>query len=647
MYSIQNLGVQFNGEDLFSKVSFLINEKDRIGLTGKNGAGKSTLLRVLSSQMNASLGEVIIPTGKTIGFLEQHIDLNSSKSIIDETLTAFVRQKELIAEVEHLSHEITHRTDYESVEYSKLIEKLNHANELLSIFDVSTMEADAHKVLKGLGFNEHRFNEPVSNLSGGWQMRIELAKILLQRPNLLLLDEPTNHLDIDSIEWLENFLVEYPGAVVLVSHDRAFLDAVTNRTIEISNKKIYDFKCSYSDYVEQREEIFNQQLATFTNQQKQIHDIERFVERFRYKASKSKQVQSRIKMLDKLDRVEVDEKDSSAIHFKFPPAPSSGKVVLEINHYSKKFGNHQVLKNINLAIIKEDFVAFVGKNGEGKTTLAKSIVNTLEYEGEIKNGHNVIIGYYAQNQAELLDEEKTVFETIDDIAVGDIRKKVKAILGGFLFSGEAIDKKVKVLSGGERSRLAIARLLLTPCNLLVLDEPTNHLDMQSKDILKSALLQYDGTLIIVSHDRDFLKGLTNKTYEFKDKQVKEHLGSIEEFLEKRRLIHLKELEISQKAQKIQSKDTSTNKQQYEDRKVQEKERRKAQKNVELSEEKIALLESQIADIDETMSNPEKHNINYSEAGLFIRYNELKIELEKEMLNWERLSYEVDLLSDSF
>lgn len=641
MYSVQNLMVQFGGEELFASVSFLINEKDRIGLTGKNGAGKSTLLRILSSKMKPSSGDFICPSSKTIGFLEQHIDLNSQKTILEETLSAFVKQLELKASIELISNQLMNRTDYESVEYSKLIEKLNHQNELLSIFDASSMEGEATKVLKGLGFAESRFNEPVNNLSGGWQMRIELAKILLQRPNLLLLDEPTNHLDIDSIEWLEGFLVNYPGAIVLVSHDRAFLDGVTNRTIEISNRRIYDFKCSYSDYVEQREEIFNQQLATFSNQQKQIHDIERFIERFRYKASKSKQVQSRIKMLDKIDRVDVDERDSTSIHFKFPPAPPSGKVVAEIKGYSKSYDKHQVLKDLNIVILKDDFIAFVGKNGEGKTTLAKSIVGALEFDGEIKFGHNVVLGYYAQNQAELLDEEKTVFETIDDIAVGDIRKKVKAILGGFLFSGEAIDKKVKVLSGGERSRLAIARLLLSPCNLLVLDEPTNHLDMQSKDILKSALLQYDGTLIIVSHDRDFLKGLTEKTFEFKNKGTKEHLGTIEEFLNKRKLATLKELEINAKNTKQVLKETSTNKQNYEDRKLIERDRRKLQKSIENCEDKIAKIEEEISTIDDTMSNPEKYQINYSESGLFVRYNQLKKDLETEMENWESLHNELE------
>lgn len=633
--------VQFGGEELFSSVSFLINEKDRIGLTGKNGAGKSTLLRILSSKMKPSSGEFICPSSKTIGFLEQHIDLNSQKTILEETLSAFVKQLEIKANIDQISHQLMNRTDYESADYSKLIERLNHQNELLTIFDASSMEGEATKVLKGLGFAESRFNEPVNNLSGGWKMRIELAKILLQRPNLLLLDEPTNHLDIDSIEWLESFLVNYPGAIVLVSHDRAFLDGVTNRTIEISNRRIYDFKCSYSDYVEQREEIFNQQLATFSNQQKQIHDIERFIERFRYKASKSKQVQSRIKMLDKIDRVDVDERDSTSIHFKFPPAPPSGKVVAEIKGYSKSYDKHQVLKDLNIVILKDDFIAFVGKNGEGKTTLAKSIVGALEFDGEIKFGHNVVLGYYAQNQAELLDEEKTVFETIDDIAVGDIRKKVKAILGGFLFSGEAIDKKVKVLSGGERSRLAIARLLLSPCNLLVLDEPTNHLDMQSKDILKSALLQYDGTLIIVSHDRDFLKGLTEKTFEFKNKGTKEHLGTIEEFLDKRKLATLKELEINAKNAKQVLKETSTNKQNYEDRKLIERDRRKLQKSIESCEDKIAKIEEEISTIDDTMSNPEKYQINYSESGLFVRYNQLKKDLETEMENWESLHNELE------
>ena len=465
----------------------------------------------------------------------------------------------------------------------------------------------------------------------------------MRRPDLILLDEPTNHLDIESIQWLEYFLANYQGAVVLVSHDRAFLDGVTNRTIEISGGKIYDYKCSYSKYVEQRQELLEHQKANFDNQQKEIKEIEDFIERFRYKATKAKQVQSRIKMLEKMDRVELDLMDKSSIHFRFPPAPQSGKVVVEARDYSKSYGEKEVLKNLDFVILKNEFVAFVGKNGEGKTTLAKSIVGALQYEGELKLGYNVKIGYYAQNQAELMDESKTVFETLDDVATGEVRKKLKSILGAFLFRGEDLDKRVKVLSGGERSRLALAKLLLEPVNLLVLDEPTNHLDMQSKDILKTALLQYDGTLILVSHDRDFLKGLSNKVFEFRNKRIKEHLCDITYFLEKRRLEDLKELERNQQQQARQTTKTSTNKEQYLKRKEQEKARRKLQRQIENTEAEIEDLERMIAIMDEQMAHPDDFNLNLEDGTFYAKYKKAQQRLEKSLEEWEDLNGQLELL----
>ena len=641
MYSVQNLSIHFTGTDLFKNISFLINEKDRIGLTGRNGAGKSTLLKIISKKMEASSGSVIIPTGKTIGYLPQHMITDSQLSIIEETMTAFAEHIELEKRIEDLTAQLAERDDYESTAYSKLIEELNVANDHFHIMGGQSREGAAEKVLAGLGFERKDFNNPVSSLSGGWKMRIELAKILLQQPDLILLDEPTNHLDIESIQWLEFFLANYQGAVVLVSHDRAFLDGVTNRTIEISGGRVYDYKCSYSKYVEQRKELMEHQQANFDNQQKEIKEIEDFIERFRYKATKAKQVQSRIKMLDRMDRIEVDLMDSSSIHFKFPPAPPSGKVVVEAIKYAKSYGDKEVLKPLDLVILKNEFIAFVGKNGMGKTTLAKSIVKELDYSGELKLGHNVKIGYYAQNQADLMDENKTVFETIDDVAVGEIRKQIKGILGSFLFRGEDLDKRVKVLSGGERSRLALAKLMLEPVNLLVLDEPTNHLDMQSKDILKAALLKYDGTLILVSHDRDFLKGLSNKVFEFRDKGIKEHLGDITYFLEKRRLEDLKELEKNQKATKVKSSDSSSNKEQYLKRKETEKARRKIQKAIDNVEKEIEELESMIAIMDEQLSRPEDFNLNLEDGVFYAKYKKAKQRLSNSEDEWARLGEELE------
>ncbi len=643
MYSLSNIGIRFSGNDLFTNISFLINEKDRIGLTGKNGAGKSTMLQIISNKIEASQGQVIIPNGKTIRYLPQHMETSSDLSIIDETMTAFEEHQQIEDEIQRITDELAERTDYESKAYSNLIDALQIANDRFNILGGQSREAATEKVLLGLGFDRKDFNNSMNTLSGGWQMRVELAKILLQIPNLLLLDEPTNHLDIESIQWLEDFLKSYNGAIILVSHDRAFLDAVTNRTIEITKGRIYDYKCNYSEYVNQREGLLDQQIARYENQQKEIKEIEDFVERFRYKATKAKQVQSRIKMLDKIDRQELDLMDKKSIHFKFPPAPSSGKISVEIKKYSKSYGEKNILKNIELSIIKNEFIAFVGRNGEGKTTLAKSIIGSIEYDGEIKLGHNIKIGYYAQNQAELLDKEQTVFETIDNIAVGEVRKKVKNILGSFLFSGEDIDKKVKVLSGGERSRLALAKLLLEPVNLLVLDEPTNHLDLQSKDILKNALLQYDGTLLIVSHDRYFLKGLCSKIYEFRDKGIKEHLGDITEFINKKKLQNLSDIEKKAKRNVNNNKETSTNKENYLLKKEIEKKKRKIAKQIDESEQKIEDLENDIALLDKQLANPKSLGESLTNGSFYSLYNKTKKELDDEVENWEKLHHEADKL----
>lgn len=641
MYSVNNIGIRFSGIDLFSGVSFVVNEKDRIGLTGKNGAGKSTLLKLLSSKIEANEGSITIPKDRSVRYLPQHITCTTKLSIFDETMTAFEEHQRLENKINEITEELASRTDYESKEYFNLIDELQHTNDRFHILDGQSREGNTEKVLIGLGFDKEQFENQVSTLSGGWQMRVELAKILLQTPDLILLDEPTNHLDIESIQWLEDFLKVYNGAVVLVSHDRAFLDAVTNRTIEITKGKIYDYKCNYSEYVKQREVLLDQQISRFENQQKEIKEVEDFIERFRYKATKAKQVQSRIKQLDKIDQHELDLMDKKSIHFKFPPAPSSGKVSVEIEKYSKTYGSKNILKDIDITILRNEFIAFVGKNGEGKTTLAKSIMNQIEHDGEIKLGHNVKIGYYAQNQAELMDEEQTVFETIDNVAVGEIRKKVKSILGSFLFSGEDIEKKVKVLSGGERSRLALAKLLLEPINLLILDEPTNHLDMQSKDILKNALLNYDGTLILVSHDRDFLKGLCNKVFEFKNHKIKEHLGDITYFLEKRKLDDLKELERNNKETNSKIASTSSNKEEYQQRKEIEKAKRKAQKAVEQIEKQIEEQESMIAIMNDQLSHPDDFNVNLEDGKFLEKYNKAKKRLDTFVVEWEKLSSELE------
>jgi ATP-binding cassette subfamily F protein 3 len=633
MISINNLSIHFTGTDLFSNVSFQVNDRDRVGLVGKNGSGKSTLLNILYGSLMPQQGEVVIPAGTTMGYLRQEMETNSRKTIMDEALTAFDETRKLEKHIQKLNAEISERSDYESKTYHRLIQQLTEANDRFQLIGGQTIEGDTEKVLMGLGFKRSDFNRSVKEFSSGWQMRVELAKILLQKPDILLLDEPTNHLDIESIQWLETFLADYFGSVMLVSHDRAFLDAVTIRTIEIEFGKIYDYKAGYTDYVNMREERMARQAAAYNNQQKQIRQIERFIERFRYKNTKARQVQSRIKMLEKMDEIEIEDKDQAAIRFRFPPAPRAGKVVIEGIKLSKSYGGPDVLHNIDFAIINSDKVAFVGKNGEGKTTLSRVIIGELEHTGTLKYGHNVQIGYFAQNQGDYLDPEKTVFETIDDIATGDIRKQVRSILGSFLFSGDTIDKKVKVLSGGEKSRLSLAKLLLTPSNLLVLDEPTNHLDMQSKDILKNALLQFDGTLIIVSHDRDFLQGLTNKVFEFRDRKIKEHLGDIYDFLEYRKMKTLKELEQAKQSNGGGDSTVSENKRNYERKKHLEREIRKTSNLVRRCEESIEKLELEIKEKQKVLSNPIGNDIDFDE--LSKEYNDLNQKLENEMAAWEK------------
>lgn len=646
MITVSNISIRFSGELLFENVNFLINPSDRIGLVGVNGAGKSTVLKIIAKVTEAASGEIIAPRDTSYGYLPQEMHIDSELSIYEEALTAFTELKEIEKKIVHLTQEISNREDYESKVYLRLVDELSRQNEKFTLFGGETAEANVEKVLKGLGFKQTDMERPLTEFSNGWQMRVELAKILLRQPSCLLLDEPTNHLDIESIQWLEDYLINYQGAVLIVSHDRAFLDNVTTRTIEISHGKIFDYKASYSDYVQLREDRLDQQKATFNNQQKQIQQIERFVERFRYKDSKSKQVQSKIKMLNKMDVVDVEQIDRSSIHFKFPPAPSSGKVVVETLQLKKSYGDLLVLNDLDFVALKGEKIAFVGKNGEGKTTLSKIIIGALDHEGKLNIGYNVSIGYYAQNQWEMLDPNKTVFETIDDVAVGDIRKNIKGILGSFMFGGEAIDKKVKVLSGGEKSRLSLAKLLLVPVNLLILDEPTNHLDMRSKDILKNALLMYEGTLIIVSHDRDFLQGLTTKVVEFRDQKIKEHLGDIYDFLAKRKLESLKALE--EKRKQNTQKDVlkiSDNKLRYEQRKQLEREVRKINTQILKCEQSIEKLESEIAVMDKKLSNPAEFAEEISSGELYKSYDQLKKDLNSEMERWEELQFSAEELSE--
>ena len=636
MLSIDNLSIQFSGETLFEKVSFIVNPKDRIGLVGKNGAGKTTLLNIMAGKQEPETGQVVIPAGFSIGYLPQNKVSRSLLSVYDEAKTAFAEVVSLDKERQELAALLSDRTDYESDSYLKLCERLTAVEERYNLIGAGSMDADLERVLRGLGFLREEWTRPLNTFSNGWQMRVELAKILLQKPEVILLDEPTNHLDIESIQWLETYLEDYRGAVILVSHDRTFLDHVTHRTLEISLGKVIDYKASYSDYVLMREERRNAQMATYNNQQREIAHIENFIERFRYKSTKAKQVQSRVKMLEKLDIVEIDEHDTTTIHFRFPPAPPSGKVVFEAQKLGKKYDEKEVLRDLEFMIIKKERIAFVGRNGEGKTTLARILIGELEHSGTIRKGHNVSIGYYSQNPEAMLDPEKSVFQTIDDIAIGDMRTKVKNLLGGFLFAGDALDKKVKVLSGGEKSRLALAKLLLFPVNVLVLDEPTNHLDMRSKDILKSALLQFEGAIIIVSHDRDFLSGLTNRTFEFRNKGLKEHPGDIREFLDKRKMEYLHELEVAKKTNPDVPKLPSQSKEDYEQRKQQERARRKVEQQIEQYEKQIMEIETRMAQINAILANPEHHAEHLQDENIYLEYQQLERELNRVTQLWEEM-----------
>ena len=650
MISIEGLSVAFGGNTLFDNITYVINKKDRIALVGKNGAGKSTMLKIIAGLQAPTSGNVNMPKDLTVGYLPQQMNLSDTRTVMEEAEQAFSYIFELQSRIERMNTELSESTDYESEYYQELIERVSNANEQLALIGASNYQAEIEKTLIGLGFTREDFGRDTSEFSGGWRMRIELAKLLLQRPDVLLLDEPTNHLDIESIQWLESFLSTRANAVVLVSHDRAFIDNVTTRTIEISLGRIYDYQVNYSRYVVLRQERLEQQMRAYENQQKQIQDTEAFIERFRYKATKSVQVQSRIKQLAKLERVEVDEVDTSRLNLKFPPAPRSGDYPIIAEGVGKNYGSHVVFSNATFTIKRGEKVAFVGKNGEGKSTLVKCIMGEIPYTGTLKIGHNVKIGYFAQNQASLLDESITVFDTIDRVAVGDIRTKIRDILGAFMFGGEASDKKVKVLSGGEKTRLAMIRLLLEPVNLLILDEPTNHLDMRTKDVLKQAIRDFNGTVILVSHDREFLDGLVSKVYEFGGGQVREHLGGIYDFLESRKLDSLRELEQRATVSKTEkdgniSKDSASpakseySKLSYEEQKEFARRLRKAEKVVADIESEIAGLEKRIAEVEEKLATPD----GAADTSLYELHGQLKKQLDDVMWKWSEASEVLDKL----
>lgn len=636
---------------LLDNINYVINKRDKIALVGKNGAGKSTMLKIIAGLQRPTSGSVAVPEGVTIGYLPQQMEVSDTLTVVDEVRKAFGHIDDLRREIESLNQQLAERTDYESDGYQNLIDRMTSATERMAIEESDNADAEIEKTLRGLGFERKDFDRPTSEFSGGWRMRIELAKILLQRPDVLLLDEPTNHLDIESIQWLEAFLVQKANMVVLVSHDRAFIDNVTNRTIEISLGKIYDYSVNYSHYVELRKERLEQQMRAYQNQQKQIKETEDFIERFRYKATKSVQVQSRIKQLAKIERIEVDEVDTSRLNLKFPPAPRSGDYPVIADNVGKAYGDHQVFDQATFTIKRGEKVAFVGKNGEGKSTLVKCIMGEIPFTGMLKIGHNVKIGYFAQNQASMLDGEVTVFDTIDRVAVGDIRTKIRDILGAFMFGGEASEKKVKVLSGGEKTRLAMIRLLLEPVNLLILDEPTNHLDMKTKDVLKQAIKDFDGTVIVVSHDREFLDGLVEKVYEFGGGRVRECLGGIYEFLEKKKIDSLKELERSVPAKQQQKSDSTQTKKveeaqvpespkqqrklSYAEQREHQKLVKKAQKKVEEAEAEISRIEALIAEIEAKLA------AGATDAELYTDHAAQTKALENAMSLWELASMELD------
>ncbi len=673
MISVDNVTIRFGAFILFNGISFQVNPGDRIGLVGRNGAGKTTILNLIAGHQEPDEGKVVRTTGKSVGYLPQQMKHKKGKSLYRETLDAFEHILKLKRRIDEITLELQERKDHHSSEYLALIQELTNANEQFDMEGGHTMEADVEQTLTGLGFEPGDLGRPVHEFSGGWRMRIELAKILLRRPDYILLDEPTNHLDIESIQWLENFLGNYPGGILIISHDRVFLDRVTNRTIELSLGNLYDYKVSYSDYVRLKEERIAVQHAAYENQQKLIQDTEQFINRFRYKATKAVQVQSRIKQLDKLDRIEVEQEDDKVMNLKFPPAARSGTIVAEALGLEKSFGSHRVLEGVNLQIERGEKVAFVGRNGEGKTTLSRIIVGELDYQGQLKIGHNVQLGYFAQNQDEIMDGGLTVMETVDHAAVGEIRTRIRDILGAFLFQGEDVDKKVKVLSGGERSRLAMARMLLQPFNLLILDEPTNHLDMRSKDILKNALLAFDGTLIVVSHDREFLDGLVDKVFEFRHKRVKEHLGGIYDFLQRRNLASLKEIERKEKRPAKREKKVSpgehpgravsgegtntagvntpggepgsgngmSRKEQYVERKTLEKKARKIASRIKSLEHEIETLEEQIAQMDRMLMDPQ----NIEGMQVYEEYEQLKKKHDEAFSSWEKQTRQLEKMQN--
>ena len=636
MISIDSITVEFGGNALFENVSFLIKEKEKIALIGRNGAGKTTLLKLIAGEISPTRGNISRPKNLTIGYLPQHIKVNDSKTVREETLTAFENIFAIRANIATLTAELNERDDFHSAEYGKLIEELGYQNERLQMFDSDSIEAETEKTLMGLGFRRTDFERRTSEFSGGWRMRIELAKILLRKPDLLLLDEPTNHLDIESINWLESFLKNSKSALLLVSHDKAFVDAVTTRTIEISLGKIYDYKANYSRYLELRAIDRENQIRAYENQQKLIADTQDFINRFRYKPTKAVQVQSRIKMLEKLEPIQIEEVDNSRLNLRFPPPPHSGTISLDIENLTKAYGEHTVLQNIDMQIRRGEKIAFVGKNGEGKTTLVKCIVGDLDFMGSLRLGHNVKVGYFAQNQAATLDDSKTVFQTVDDIATGDIRTKLRNILGAFMFGGDDIDKRVAVLSGGERSRLAMIKLLLSPVNMLILDEPTNHLDISTKNVLKDAIRQFPSSAIIVSHDRDFLDGLVDKVYEFADKKIIEHIGGIGDFLRAKNFNSLHQIEIKNTDKKdIAPQAVSDSKLQYEQSKERARQIKKQERQIELLEGDIADLEKEIARLEAEFTD------GNSSDELSVTYHKTQHLLEQKMYEWEILSEELE------
>ena len=636
MISIDNITVEFGGNALFENVSFLIKEKEKIALIGRNGAGKTTLLKLIAGEMSPTRGSISRPKNLTIGYLPQHIKVNDSKTVREETLTAFENIFAIRENIATLTAELNERDDFHTAEYGKLIEELGYQNERLQMFDSDSIEAETEKTLMGLGFRRTDFERRTSEFSGGWRMRIELAKILLRKPDLLLLDEPTNHLDIESINWLESFLKNSKSALLLVSHDKAFVDAVTTRTIEISLGKIYDYKANYSRYLELRAIDRENQIRAYENQQKLIADTQDFINRFRYKPTKAVQVQSRIKMLEKLESIQIEEVDNSRLNLRFPPPPHSGTISLDIENLTKAYGEHTVLQNIDMQIRRGEKIAFVGKNGEGKTTLVKCIVGDLDFMGSLRLGHNVKVGYFAQNQAATLDDSKIVFQTVDDIATGDIRTKLRNILGAFMFGGDDIDKRVAVLSGGERSRLAMIKLLLSPVNMLILDEPTNHLDISTKNVLKDAIRQFPSSAIIVSHDRDFLDGLVDKVYEFADKRIIEHIGGIGDFLRAKNFNSLHQIEIKNTDKKdIAPQAVSDSKLQYEQNKERARQIKKQERQIELLEGDIADLEKEIARLEAEFTD------GNSSDELSVKYHKTQHLLEQKMYEWEILSEELE------